>query len=187
MTQRASRLVALAAPAALILFGVAGGGAAQKPRQDAARGAANLEREVRHVLVMLPYYGVFDNLEFRIQPPDTVVLAGQVTRPTLKRDAENVVKRLESVSKVVNEIEVLPVSPNDEQLRVATYRAVFSRPGLDRYGMMAVPPIHIIVKGGNIRLIGVVATQADKDLAGIAAKGVSGAFGVQNDLQVEKK
>ncbi|PYV09787.1 MAG: transport-associated protein, partial [Acidobacteria bacterium] len=129
----------------------------------------------------------FDNLEYRIEGVDTVIISGQVTRPTLKSDAERVVKRIEGVGKVVNNIDVLPLSPNDDSLRLATYRAIFSRPGLDRYALMAVPPIHIIVKNGNITLVGVVATQADKDQAGIYANGVSGAFKVTNNLRVEKK
>lgn len=146
-----------------------------------------LAEEVRHQLVMLPYYGVFDNLEFRIEGVDTVVLSGQVTRPTLKRDAERALKRLESVSKVVNNIEVLPLSPHDDDIRIAAYRAIYSKPGLDRYALRAVPPIHIIVKGGNITLVGVVANEGDRNLAEIASKGVSGAFSVTNKLQVEKK
>jgi hyperosmotically inducible protein len=155
-------------------------------RRD-AKGSFNLAREVRHELVMLPYYGVFDNLEYRIDGNDTVVLSGQVTRPTLKSDAEGVVKRIEGVAKVVNNIEVLPLSPKDDRIRIAAYRAIFGRPGLDRYSLMAVPPIHIIVKNGNITLMGMVANQGDKDRAGIYANGVSGAFGVTNQLQVENK
>jgi len=161
--------------------------AQEKRRQDVSRSQARLANEVRHELVMLPYYGVFDNLEYRIEGVDTVIISGQVTRPTLKSDAERVVKRIEGVGKVVNNIDVLPLSPNDDSLRLATYRAIFSRPGLDRYALMAVPPIHIIVKNGNITLVGVVATQADKDQAGIYANGVSGAFKVTNNLRVEKK
>lgn len=156
-------------------------------RKERVRSAQErLANEVRHELVMLPYYGVFDNLEYRIDGVDTVVLSGQVTRPTLKSGAERVVKDIEGVAKVINSIEVLPVSPHDDDIRVAAYRAIFSKPGLDRYAMQAVPPIHIIVKNGNITLVGVVATEADKNLAGIAARGVSGAFGVTNNLQVEK-
>ena len=152
---------------------------------QAGKRYPDLVEEVRHQLVMLPYYGVFDNLEFRLDG-DTVVLSGQVTRPTLKADAERVVKRLESVSKVVNNIEVLPVGGHDDDIRIAAYRAIFSRPGLDRYAHRAVPPIHIIVKNGNITLVGVVANEGDKNLAGIAAKGVSGAFNVENKLTVER-
>jgi len=147
---------------------------------------ASLAREVRHELVMLPYYGVFDNLEFSIQGVDTVVLSGQVTRPTLKKDAENVVGKLEAVGKVINKIEVLPLSPHDDSIRLATYRAIFSRPGLDRYAMQAVPPIHIVVKNVHITLVGVVANAGDKNLAGISASGVPGSFSVTNNLRVEK-
>jgi hyperosmotically inducible protein len=110
---------------------------------QAGKRYPELVEEVRHQLVMLPYYGVFDNLEFRIDG-DTVVLSGQVTTPTLKSDAERVVKRLESVSKVVNNIEVLPVGGHDQDIRLATYRAIYSKPGLDRYALRAVPPIREI-------------------------------------------
>ena len=150
------------------------------------RATQRLAREVRHELVMLPYYGVFDNLSFRVNG-EAVELMGQVTRPTLKSDAENVVKDIEGVRQVTNNIEVLPVSPNDDRIRLATYRAIYSSTGLDRYGLQAVPPIHIIVKNGNIALEGVVASEGDKNMAGIRAKGVSGAFSVVNNLRVEGK
>jgi len=143
-----------------------------------------IAREVRHELVMLPYYGVFDNLAFTVNG-GTVTLLGQVTRPTLKSDGENVVKRIEGVDRVINNIKVLPLSPNDDRIRLAVYRAVYGTPGLDRYGLQAVPPVHIIVENGNVTLEGVVATQADKDLAGIKANGVPGVFSVKNNLRVE--
>jgi hyperosmotically inducible protein len=142
-------------------------------------------KEVRHELVMLPYYGVFDNLAYRVDGAK-VTLFGQVTRPTLKSDAENVVKKIEGVERVDNEIEVLPLSPNDDRIRRAAYRQIFSKPGLQRYQMGAVPPIHIIVKNGNITLVGVVDSETDKNLAGLAANGVAGAFKVTNDLVVAK-
>jgi hyperosmotically inducible periplasmic protein len=148
------------------------------------RAEQRLAREVRHELVMLPYYGVFDNLAFRVNG-DTVELMGQVTRPTLKSSAENVVKDIEGVRQVVNNIEVLPLSPNDDRIRLATYRAIYGSTGLDRYGLQAVPPIHIIVKNGNITLEGVVANEGDRNMAGIRARGVRGAFGVTNNLRVE--
>lgn len=144
-----------------------------------------LAREVRHELVMLPYYGVFDNLSYRVDG-DNVTLFGQVTRPTLKSDAENVVKQIEGVGRVVNEIEVLPVGGFDDQTRIAVYRAIYSSPGLDRYGLQAVPSIHIIVKNGNVVLEGVVANEADRDMANIRAKGVANVFAVENRLLVEK-
>ena len=148
-------------------------------------GQEKIVKEVRHELVMLPYYGVFDNLAYRVDG-GKVTLFGQVTRPTLKSDAENVVKRLEGVERVDNEIEVLPLSPNDDRIRLAVYRAVFSRPPLQRYQLGAVPPIHIIVKNGNVTLVGVVSNEGDKNIAGIAANGVPGVFSVTNNLAVEK-
>src|SRR5215472_13276576 len=145
----------------------------------------NLVREVRRELVTLPYYGIFDDLSYRVDG-DKVTLFGQVTKPTLKTDAGKAVKKIEGVGTVDNQIEVLPVSGNDDQIRIATYRAIFSKPGLERYQMGAVPPIHIIVKNGNVKLVGVVSNEMDKNIAGIAANGVSGVFKVQNDLRVEK-
>lgn len=144
-----------------------------------------LIRQVRHELVMLPFYDVFDNLAYRVDG-DKVTLFGQVVRPTLKTDAERVVKRLEGVSTVQNEIEVLPVSPNDDRLRMRLYRAIYSKAPLQRYSLRAVPPIHIIVKNGNVTLEGAVGSEADKNIAGIAANGVSGVFSVKNNLVVDK-
>jgi hyperosmotically inducible protein len=138
---------------------------------------------VRHELVMLPYYGVFDNLAFRVDGP-SVTLLGQVTKPTLKSDAENVVKRIEGVERVDNQIQVLPLSSTDDRIRLAEYRAIYGQTGLDRYALQAVPPIHIIVANGNVTLEGVVDSQADKDLAGIRANTVNGVFQVKNNLQV---
>lgn len=150
-----------------------------QPNQD------KITKEVRHELVMLPYYGVFDNLAYRVDGTK-VTLFGQVTQPTLKSDAERAVKRIEGVQNVDNEIEVLPLSPNDDQIRRAAYRQIYSKPPLQRYQMGAVPPIHIIVKNGNITLIGVVDSEADKNMAGIAANGVPGSFKVTNELVVGK-
>jgi hyperosmotically inducible periplasmic protein len=152
---------------------------AAQPNQD------KIIREVRHELVMLPYYGVFDNLAYRVDG-SKVTLFGQVTKPTLKSDAERAVKKIEGVELVDNQIEVLPLSPNDDQIRRAAYRKIYSNPALQRYQMGAVPPIHIIVKNGNITLVGVIDSDADKNLAGIAANGVPGSFKVTNDLTVGK-
>jgi hyperosmotically inducible periplasmic protein len=149
-------------------------------------GEDRLVREVRHELIMLPYYGVFDDLEFRVQG-HTVALLGQVTRPTLKSDAANVVKKIEGVEKVDNQIKVLPLSPMDDQLRMAEYRTIYGDLALNRYALQAVPPIHIIVDNGKVTLEGVVASQSDKDLAGVRAKSVGGAFSVVNNLRVEGK
>lgn len=157
------------------------------PYVQGSKDESSIAREVRHQLVMLPYFGVFDDLGYTING-GTVTLLGEVTRPTLKSDAGNVVKRVEGVTNVVNNIEVLPLSPNDDQIRVATYRAIYGDPTLStRYGYRALPSIHIIVKNGHIRLEGVVANEGDKNIAGIRANGVSGAFSVENDLRVEGK
>ncbi|MGI8741757.1 MAG: BON domain-containing protein [Bryobacteraceae bacterium] len=147
----------------------------------------HMAREVRHQLVMLPYYGVFDDLAFRVDQ-GTVTLLGAVTRPTLKSDAENVTKRVEGVTNVVNNIEVLPLSPMDDQIRRAEYRVIYGDPTLStRYGFRALPSIHIIVRNGHVTLEGVVANEGDKDLINIRANGVPGVFSVTNDLQLEGK
>jgi hyperosmotically inducible periplasmic protein len=151
------------------------------------KGIDRIVKEVRHELVMLPFYGVFDNLAYKVDPDGTVTLLGQVSRPTLKSDAENVVKKIEGVEKVVNNIEVLPTSPNDDRIRRAAYRAIYGNSVLSQYQLRAVPPIHIIVNKGHITLEGVVARQMDKQVAGIQANGVQGAFSVTNNLQVEEQ
>jgi hyperosmotically inducible protein len=145
-----------------------------------------LYKEVRHELVMLPFYGVFDNLSYKVDPDGTVTLLGQVARPTLKSDAENVVKRIEGVTRVVNNIEVLPTSLIDDQIRRATYRAIYGNDVLNPYQLRAVPPIHIIVKNGHVALEGVVARQMDKQIAGVQANSVPGVFSVDNNLVVEE-
>jgi hyperosmotically inducible protein len=133
---------------------------------------------------MLPWYGVFDNLAYKVDGYN-VTLMGQVTRPTLKSSAENVVEKIEGVEKVTNNIEVLPVSPNDDRLRLALYRAIYGHTALNRYAIQAVPPIHIIVKDGNVTLEGVVANEMDKNVANVQARSVPGVFSVTNNLRVE--
>jgi hyperosmotically inducible protein len=143
-----------------------------------------LERSVRHELVMLPFYSVFDHLTFKVTG-STVTLMGSVSRPSLKKDAENVVARLEQVEKVENKIEVLPTSPADDDIRAVTFRAIYSHTALQRYRMSAVPSIHIIVKNGDVTLEGVVANESDKNIAGIQANTVPNVFSVTNNLRVE--
>lgn len=143
-----------------------------------------ISREVRHELVLLPYYGVFDNLAFRLDG-GTVTLLGQVTQPKLKSDAEKAVKQIEGVTQVNNNIEVLPLSAMDDQIRRAAFREIYGSPALDRYGFQAVPSIHIIVKNGHIVLEGAVANQADSDMAAIRAKTVPNAFSVDNHLRIQ--
>src|ERR1019366_2563272 len=148
---------------------------------------ARIMKEVRHQLLLLPYYGVFDDLAFKAEG-GTITLMGAVTRPTLKSDAEGVVKRIEGVTNVVNQIEVLPLSPNDDQIRRAEYRAIYGDSALStRYGFRALPSIHILVKNGNVQLEGSVANKFDYNLINIRSKGVAGAFSVVNDLQIESE
>jgi hyperosmotically inducible periplasmic protein len=147
--------------------------------------AGTLEDKVRHGLVMLPYLNVFDDLSFRVDG-SVVTLFGEVTQPVLKSDAQNVVKRIEGVTSVNNQIEVLPLSPMDSQIRIREYRTIFGYTPLQRYGMGVIPSIHIIVKNGNVTLTGVVSTQADRQLAYMRANGVPGVFSVTNQIQVEK-
>lgn len=155
------------------------------PTNDTKRSENWLKEKVRHELVMLPYLSVFDNLQYRVDG-STVILEGQVQRASLKPDAESTVKRIEGVTKVVNNIEVLPLSSFDNQIRRQTYRAIFGFASLQRYSIQPVPSIHIIVKNGNVTLEGKVANQGDKDLANIRANGVRNVFSVTNNLVVDK-
>ena len=150
------------------------------------KGQERIIKEVHHELVLLPYYGVFDNLAFKVSPDGTVTLLGQVAQPVLKSDAGNVVKKIEGVSRVDNQIEVLPTSGIDDGIRRAVYRAIYSNEVLSQYSLRAVPPIHIIVKNGNVTLEGVVARQMDKQIAEMQAKGVPNVFSVTDNLQVEE-
>jgi len=185
MFSRASQLLVTGS---LIL---SAGFAAKKDHNDAFvagdASEARIAREVRHQLVMLPYYGVFDDLAFRLDG-GTVTLLGSVVRPVLKSDAENVVKRIEGVTQVINEIKVLPPSPMDEQIRRAVFRAIYGDPELSiRYAYRAVPSIHIIVEGGRVTLEGVVDNETDKNVANLRANTVPNVFSVTNDLQVASR
>lgn len=152
--------------------------------QAKTRRPVTLQEAVRHELAMVPRYGVFDNIEFQLDG-STVILMGEVSKPIVKDDAKNALRHVEGVTRVVNNIEVLPLSPNDDRLRMAVYRAVYGAPALaPRYAMQANPPIRIIVKNGHVRLEGFVANQMDRSIAGMRASGVFGAFSVKNDLKI---
>lgn len=157
--------------------------AAQGQSQPSARSQDRITREVRHELLMLPYYGVFDNIGYKVNGYD-VTLVGQVVRPSLKSDAENAVKHIEGVEKVDNQIEVLPPSSMDDRIRLELYRAIYGYPSMERYALGVQKPIRIIVKNGHVTLEGVVDSEADKNTAGIRAKSVPGTFSVNNNLQV---
>jgi hyperosmotically inducible protein len=171
---------------ALSLFALTTTGPAQDQRdQPSAKAQERITKEVRHELLMLPYFGVFDYIAYKVDGYN-VTLLGQVVRPTLKSDAENVVKRIEGVEKVDNQIEVLPPSPMDERLRQRLFRAIYQYAPLQKYELGVQKPIRIIVKSGRVTLEGVVDSDGDKNLAGIRANSVSGVFSVTNNLQVAK-
>ena len=154
-------------------------------RDPSARAQERITKEVRHELLMLPYFGVFDYIAYKVDGY-TVTLLGQVVRPTTKSDAEGAVKHIEGVEKVDNQIEVLPPSPMDDGLRRRLYRAIYGYPAFEKYALGVQKPIRIIVKSGRVNLEGVVDNDGDKNLAGLRANGVSGIFSVTNNLQVVK-
>lgn len=164
-------------------------GALTAAAQDAQRGQPTakseerITREVRHELLMLPYFGVFDNIAYKVNG-DEVTLLGQVVRPSLKSDAGNAVKRIEGVEKVDNQIEVLPPSGTDDQLRIRVFRAIYQYTPLQKYDLGVQKPIRIIVKNGRLTLEGVVDSESDKNLVGLRANSVPGIFSVTNNLQV---
>ncbi|MFZ0420375.1 MAG: BON domain-containing protein [Candidatus Sulfotelmatobacter sp.] len=158
-------------------------GLAQDRDQPSARSQERITREVRHELLMLPYFGVFDSISYKVDG-STVTLLGEVVRPVTKSDAENAVKHIEGVEKVDNQIDVLPPSPVDDGLRMRLYRAIYGYPALEKYALGVQKPIRIIVKMGRVTLEGVVDNDSDKNLAGMRANGVPGIFSVTNNLQV---
>jgi hyperosmotically inducible protein len=151
--------------------------------QPSVRSEERIQREVRHELLMLPYFTVFDNIAYKVEG-STVTLLGQVVNPVVKSDAGNSVKHIEGVEKVDNQIEVLPLSPNDNRLRLQLFRAIYGYPALQRYALGVQKPIRIIVKNGHVTLEGVVDSEGDKNVAGLRANGVPGVFSVTNNLQV---
>jgi len=178
-----NRIIGLVAVVALTAVATIAAPAASK---ESASGEQQVSNKVRHELVTLPYYGVFDNLAYKVEG-DTVTLYGQVVRPTTRSDAEHGVAKIEGVERVINNIEVLPLSSFDDDVRIATYRTVFRTGGLYRYALGANPSIHIVVKGGHVTLEGVVANEGDARLANIAANSVPGVFSVTNNLRTERK
>jgi hyperosmotically inducible protein len=146
---------------------------------------ARIVRQVRHEILKLPYFEVFDYITFKVKGYN-VTLLGQVTRAVLKEQAEDAVRKVEGVEKVDNRIEVLPLSGFDDELRIRVYRAIYGYPSLSRYALPPVKPIRILVKGGHVTLEGVVDSAADRDVAGIRAQGVPDVFSVKNHLLVDR-
>jgi len=164
----------------ILLFGFSGTTLASNP----ANQTTPLAEEVAHQLNLLPYYGVFDNLSFKIEDQNTVVLTGQIINDIVKIDAETVVRSIKGVGKVINNIEILPLSRFDNYIRLATLRAIYSQSGFEKYGIRADLPIKIIVKNGNVTLVGFVHNELDKTMARLAANSVSGVFSVTDNLEI---
>lgn len=180
----AAGLLIIVAPQALMAR------SANSPANDLSTSAntetsnTKLAKQVRHQLLMLPYYGVFDNLAYSIEG-DKVTLHGQVVNPSTRSDAARSVARIDGVSEVINNIQVLPLSGFDDSIRVNTYRALTRTAGLYRYFMGTNPSLHIVVENGHLTLTGVVSNKMDQRLAYITASSVPGVFSVTNDLQVD--
>jgi hyperosmotically inducible periplasmic protein len=170
----------------IVALGAVAFGQQAASKTASAPSTERITKEVRHELVMLPYFSIFDNLAYKVDGYN-VTLVGQVTRPTLKSDAENVVKRIEGVEHVDNQIEVLPPSPMDDGLRRQLCRAIYDFPSLQKYALGVQQPIRIIVKNGKVTLEGVVDNESDKNVANIQASSVPGVFSVTNNLQVANK
>jgi hyperosmotically inducible protein len=181
MSKLRNKIIALVALLAIAASAALGAPAASK---EPSLSQEQIVKKVRHELVTLPYYGVWDNLAYKVEG-DTVTLYGQVLRPTTRTDAERRISRIKGIERVVNNIEVLPLSSFDDSVRVRTFRALVRAGGLYRYMMGTNPSIHIIVNRGHLSLEGVVSNKGDATLAYITARGVTGAFSVTNNLRVE--
>jgi hyperosmotically inducible periplasmic protein len=154
-------------------------------RGVSGKAVQRISKEVRHEILMLPFFDVFDNIAYKVDGYNVTLLGG-VTRPSLKSDAERAVKGIEGVEKVDNQIEVLPASPMDDRLRIRLFRAIYGYEPLQKYALGVIKPIRIIVKNGQVALEGVVDNEGDKNIAGLRANGVSGTFKVTNHLVVGK-
>lgn len=172
------------AAVAVLCIGVSAAAPAARA-QNAQPGYEQVQKRVRRELVTLPYYGVFDNLAYQVEG-STVTLYGQVVRPSTRKDAERRVARIDGVERVVNQIEVLPLSNFDDRIRLATLRELQRTGGLYRYFLGANPSVHIVVNRGHVTLEGFVGHEGDRRLANIAARGVPGVFSVTNNLRSER-
>lgn len=183
---RIRRIVTVLAAIAVVVVPLAAAEAATNARLSASQDKAVLSREIHHQLQVLPFYSVFDYISFSLKG-NIVVLTGSVLRASLKTDAEQAVKSLEGVAAVQNQIQILPTSPADDELRRNIYRAIYEHPSLEHYAIQTLPPIRIIVNNGNVTLEGAVDSQGDKNTAGAKAGNVAGLRGVSNNLVVQER
>ena len=154
-------------------------------RAPAAVDPVALEKNIGHALQTLAWYGVFDDLSYRVDAAGNVTLAGQVARPVVSRDAVAAVKNVPGVRSVDNQVEVLPLSPFDDSIRLRAYYAIFGHPALSRYAINARSPIRILVKNGEVTLAGVVASELDSQLIETRVRSLPFTFQVTNKLRVE--
>jgi hyperosmotically inducible protein len=160
-------------------------GAADKGNPAVPKTDAQITKSVLHEVRMYPRYTLFDDIDFRVANGQ-VELMGAVTQPIKKSDIEHIVARTPGVTSVTDQIKVLPLSDSDNLLRRQVASAIFRDPAFSTYAIQPVPPIHIIVENGHVTLIGFVATDFEKNIAGIRASGAGLSFGpVVNNLQVE--
>ena len=166
-----------------LLLGAGVAGATNIP--NAPRSDEAVAKQVRHEILMYPYYGIWDNINYRVAD-GSVELTGAVTQPYKKADLGRIVQKIRGVTSVTNALEVLPLSPMDDRLRWQVARAIYSDPSLSRYAIQAIPPIHIIVDNGHVTLEGVVNNDLEKQVAGVRAASAGLSFGpVINNLRVE--
>jgi len=173
-----NKTMLLAALAAALIF--AGAAYGQNEPQ-----ATDLNKAVVDTVMGIGYYGVFDNITYEVTGSE-VTLAGQVHMAITKSEAVRRVGRIKGVTKVNDQIEVLPVSMNDDGLRMRLYRALFGTADLYRYAQGMIPTIHIVVKNGRVALEGIVSTTEDRRMAEIAVRGIPGVFSLKNNLRTEK-
>jgi hyperosmotically inducible protein len=153
--------------------------AADLTRQQRATIESNLLRQLMSTV------GVFDYAAFQLDAQGTVTLFGEVREATLKTHLAEDAKKVEGVKRVKNQIEVLPLSPTDDAIRRAMYNAIYSQTGFARYAQRAVPPVHIIVKNGSVRLEGAVANKIELAQLNAAANGVTGVLSVKNNVRID--
>ena len=159
---------------------------AQRGSEPSPKFTQRVQKQITHEILMLPYYGVFDVIGFKVEGYN-VTLLGHVVNATLKSDAEHAIKKIEGVEHINNQIEILPPSPMDDGLRRQLFRAIYGYAPLQRYGVGSNRPIHIIVDRGHVTLEGVVDSTGDRNIVNIRANGVPGVFSVTNNLQVPSK
>ena len=180
-----SGILGKAAMAAALLLTAGIAGASNGPDAAAQSSDEALAKQVRHQIVTYPHYTIWDDISFRVNRGN-VLLVGDVNQPYKKSDLQKIVAHVPGVVSVNNQLKVLPLSNMDDRLRLQVARAIYGDPSLSRYGMQALPPIHIIVDNGHVTLTGVVSTSMDKQVAGVRASTVGLSFGpINNNLQVE--